>query len=155
MSMKHLNRFLMAVAGLVLLYLATFGLNAFFGGYTLLPSGKYRPLSGLALGDTWVWQPRYGTFHFFLAATGKRSTIADPPGYFYAPAILLVQRWVKPSASTGMAEGGPSYQPPPEQIHPVLQALFDEMDLGREQGGQVISVDQPILFEVALPLKMK
>ncbi len=123
----------MALAGLVFLYLLTFTLNAFFGGYTLLPSGKYRPLTGLAQGDTWVWQPRYGTFHFYLAATGKRSTIADPLGYFYAPAILLVQRWVKPSASTGMAEGKPYYQPPPEQIHPVIQKMFDEMDRDRDK----------------------
>lgn len=115
--------FINLIALILLLYVGSFIVLATFGGYTLLPSGKYRPVAGLANADTWVWQPRYGTFHFYLNAAGKEGIIATNLGYLYSPLILATQKILKPPVSM-IVENGSSYLIPIEQMHPDFKKLW-------------------------------
>ncbi len=51
----NLRKLIILTFGLGLfLYLVSFAFLTASGGYTLMPSGTFRPLNGLAIADTWV-----------------------------------------------------------------------------------------------------
>jgi hypothetical protein len=85
-----------AALTLVGLYLASFVVFALFGGYMMLPSGYFRPFT-LASADTFVWQPRFGTFYRFHTAMDEDEFQADRIGYLYAPLTVLLQHSIRPS----------------------------------------------------------
>ncbi|HEX2749901.1 MAG TPA: hypothetical protein VHM91_17970 [Verrucomicrobiales bacterium] len=74
-----------------------------------------------AVADTYEWQPRYGSCQNFLSITGETSLRADALGYFYAPLILLDQRFIHRSIPF-IRDGSfiePFPAPPFKDFHPL------------------------------------
>jgi hypothetical protein len=75
----------------------------------------------LAVADSFAWQPRSGWCERFLQVDGRYTLRGDGLGYFYAPAILLDQRYAHPTirfiANDGFIEPLPA--PPLSQYHPL------------------------------------
>lgn len=90
------------------------------GGRVITRSGWTRMVTAVA--DTYEWQPRYGSCQRFLSITGDSSLHADTLGYFYAPLILLDQKFIHRSIPIFSDNGSfiePSLAPPLAGFHAI------------------------------------
>ncbi len=120
-----------ALTLLSVIYLVSFAALAYFGGYMTLASGQFRPF-GFASADTWVWQPRYGTFYPFHHAGGQDAHMADAIGYFYSPLICATQHSIRPSMPFIHADGSgaspyPRF-PSRAELHPLMQTVVSNIE---------------------------
>jgi hypothetical protein len=114
-----------AIAGAVGVYLLSYLVLAFSGGYTFAASGQFRPINHLASVDTMVWQPRVGTFYPFRNASGHDVYQSDWIGRIYSPLILLYRNFAAPTirsvdSSGKVRESGVSL-PRRNQLHPLMK----------------------------------
>jgi len=131
MNLKHRRLFFVGIAVLATIYIGSFAVLAFFGGYMALPSGRFRPF-GLASPDTLIWQPRYGMFYAYRDAGGDRSHVADALGYVYSPLICITQLFIRPSIRFLLGDGSRPVPRPPfpsrHEFHPEVQRVFARLD---------------------------
>jgi hypothetical protein len=84
---KNIRKGLLTFLVCVSIYIASYTLNSFFGGYWLVPEmdGRDRWSFGLAMMDAIMWQPRFGH-----EAIGR----SDYLGTFYTPLIRFDRKFV-------------------------------------------------------------
>ncbi len=82
-----IHKFVFALATCVFLYIFSYTLNSFFGGYWLVPErdGRDKYSFGLSITDAIMWQPRFGH-----EALGN----LDYFGALYTPAIRLDRKFI-------------------------------------------------------------
>lgn len=90
MQMRLVLRALGAVSGVVVLYVITYCINSWGGGYWLVPErdGMQRypaQYGGMAYSNAVLWQPRFG--HYSLDNS-------DLLGSMYRPLIIMDRRWL-------------------------------------------------------------
>ena len=94
-------------------------------------SGNARP-TGLAFGDTFAWQPRFGVCFPFHSALGENTYRSDVLGFLYLPLIRLDQTYIHRTRPyiTFDATGEPLNHPWPaiEEMHPTLRPQIRLMD---------------------------
>lgn len=107
------------VLGLVL-YVGSYAALSFTGGWVVSESGEVRLI--MAVADTFQWQPRHGRCERFRQVDGDYTLRADAVGYFFAPLILLDQRFVHPTIRFITTDGRmlePLPVPPLSEYHPI------------------------------------
>lgn len=105
---------------LLLLYVASYAALSFTGGWVVTESGEVRIFTAVA--DTFQWQPRYGSCQRFHSVSGDYTVRADALGYFFAPLILLDQRFVHRTIPFITGDGHaiePLPAPPLSHYHPL------------------------------------
>lgn len=105
---------------LLLLYFVSYVALSFTGGWVVTESGEVRIFTAVA--DTFQWQPRYGSCQRFHSASGDYTIRADTLGYFFAPFILLDQRFVHLTIHFITSDGHAIERlpaPPLSQYHPI------------------------------------
>ena len=126
------------VVALLGLYLVSYAVLSFCGGYRLVMSGRARP-TGLAFSDTFVWQPRFGVCYTFHTASGDDTHHMDGLGLLYFPLIRLDQTLVHHSrpyitfADDDVDKPRVHDWPPSEQMHPTAQRLIAAADAARNR----------------------
>ena len=108
-----------------LLYLFSYASLSFLGGYRLVESGHYRPITWMAMEDVFVWQPRFGMSYPFDTIGGDHIHRTDFFGTLYFPLICLDQRYVHKSRPlVAIAQDGTRTQHPWPDLalmHPVAR----------------------------------
>ena len=126
------KRLLIATSVTAAIYLLSYAALAYGGGYLFVRSGHFRPLNGLAMMDTLVWQPRVGIFFPFRTISGKDTYQKDFIGALYSPLILFQQMTVTPSIRTVEPDGSRSTLrqtlPTRQKLHPSTQQELPEME---------------------------
>ena|SRR6266481_8726702 len=116
---KWLAGILWAILGL---YLLTYVVNSFLGGYWLAPGrdGRHRlaaEFGGLSIGDAIMWQPRFG--HCCLGHL-------DRVGVFFVPLIQIDQRYFhKTHYLLDPDYKGWMDRLPRSKVHPAFRDEFD------------------------------
>lgn len=90
------------------------------GGWIVSESGEYRFI--FAASDIFLWQPRYGSGQWFRHVGGNYGFRGDRLGTFYAPLILLDQRYVHRTVWFIGPDGKfvePLPAPPLSEYHPL------------------------------------
>jgi hypothetical protein len=111
------------------LYLVSYAILSFMGGWMVTESGRWRP-SGLAEIDSIQWQPRFGFCQRFIWSGGRPGIRADTLGYIYCPLILIDQARIHPTIPLWRLPGDPdsgfdsSRVPPITQWHPTVVNPF-------------------------------
>ena len=105
-------------------YLISYGVLSATGGWVVNESGEHRIITAVA--DQFQWQPRYGSCQRFRSVSGDYTWRADALGYFYAPLILLDQRYIHPTISFFGPDGllDPIPAPPFADYHPLRSNSF-------------------------------
>ena len=101
------------------LYVLTYLPLSSKGGWVVTESGNHRIL--LAVADEFKWQPRFGYLHRRRTIHGDHEIDGDVLGYFYAPLILIDQKWFH-STIPFIVDGehvDPLPAPPHEDYHPT------------------------------------
>jgi hypothetical protein len=130
--MSKRKRRLVTIAALLGVYLASYAVLSFCGGYRLVMFGRPNP-PGLGLSD-FVWQPRFGERHQWGSGY-----YMDSLGFFYFPLIYCDQKLVHPSrpyltfADFDMDKPQWHDWPPIEQMHPTARRLIAAADRARER----------------------
>ena len=80
----------------------------------------------MAVADQFEWQPRYGNCQRFRLVSGDYTLRADTLGYFFAPLILLDQRFIHRTISFFGTDGplDPVPAPPLAEYHPLRSNRF-------------------------------
>jgi hypothetical protein len=111
--------------GVAALYVLSYATLSSFGGYRLVESGKFRPITWMADADVFVWQPRFGMCYPFLSVTGEHTHRMDLTGRIYFPMVCLDQHFIHPSRPymTVSADGKMTSHPFPKfaLMHPIAQ----------------------------------
>lgn len=81
---------------LTTLYVGSYVVLSFAGGYEQVASGQFRLLI-LSNDDEFAWEPRWGFAHRKMSINGTYSTSCDLPGFFYMPLIRLDQTLFHPT----------------------------------------------------------
>jgi hypothetical protein len=124
---RWVRRLLLAFSIALICYLASYSVLSATGGWLVSESGEWRPFGALAEIDIFQWQPRYGFCQRFRWPGGHYALRADALGYFYAPLILLDQRFVHPTIRFRKPDGTliePLPAPPVLQYHPRIHNPF-------------------------------
>jgi hypothetical protein len=128
---KRAKLLCIALTSLAVSYFISFAVLAYFGGYMTVASGQFRPFR-LASGDTWVWQPRYGTFYRYRDPSGRDTHMADTVGYIYSPLICVIQHTARPSMRFVHADGSAAIPypriPTRSELHPRMQPVISDME---------------------------
>ena len=124
------KRLLLAALIMPALYVVSFSVLIYNGGYLWVPSGHFRPINHLAMADSLVWQPQAGTYYAFRNAGGEDTYQSDSLGSFHRPLILLWQRFAAPSIRTVAADGTPLKVSLPrrDQLHPTVRRELPEVE---------------------------
>src|SRR4030095_12109336 len=124
------KRLLLAALIMAALYVVSFSVLIYNGGYLWVPSGHFRPINHLAMADTLVWQPQVGRYYAFRTASGDDTYQSDNLGSFYSPLIFLWQRFAAPSIRTVAADGTPlkARLPRRDQLHPTARRELPEVE---------------------------
>ena len=87
---RRVRRVVLVLTSLLLLYVVSFSLNTFSGGYRELPDrdGRDRYSFGLSMTTAVLWQPRFGYWTPFRS---------DWLGAIYSPLIRLDRRFLHPT----------------------------------------------------------
>jgi hypothetical protein len=119
-------RFLRDAAVILILYVASYAVLSYTGGWVISETGHDRPVPGapLAAADVYIWQPRYGRCEPFRNVLGENTLRADALGYLFAPLILLDQRFVHPTIPFTAPDGRDNPAPPYEDYHPLRANRF-------------------------------
>jgi hypothetical protein len=114
-----------AACSFLLIYAGSYAVLSATGGWIVSESGEVRMrMAGLAVADVIQWQPRYGYCERFRSSGGDYGLRADALGYFYAPLILLDQRFIHRTISFIGLDGNfidPVPAPPYAEYHPLRQ----------------------------------
>ena len=143
--MSKWKRRIITIAAVLGLYLISYAVLSFFGGYRLLMSGRTRPFA-LAFYDTFVWQPRFGVCYPFHTASGEDTHHMDFVGLLYFPLIHLDQTLVHQSRPYVTFEDDDldnlrfHDSPPIEQMHPIARRLIAAADAARNEASFSSSV---------------
>ena len=108
-------------------YLTSYIPNSMSGGWIVSESGNNRIISVVAVADELEWQPRFGYFHRMTSVSGGLLVRSDTLGKFYAPLILIDQKWWHSTISfmTG-GEIDESFPVPPyDDYHPTKSNRFE------------------------------
>ena len=121
-SPKRLS-FTLAIA--VGVYVGSYGVLSWLGGYRLVMSGDFRPFDWMAVEDVFVWQPRFGVAYPFHSYDGAHIHHADFLGSLYLPLLCLDQNYLhrsRPWMTVG-ANGKIIEHPWPalELMHPIAR----------------------------------
>ncbi|WP_348543632.1 hypothetical protein [Chthoniobacter sp.] len=122
---RRLRKFGIGFLGFLGVYLCSYIVLSFTGGWVVSQSGELRMI--LAVDDIFEWQPRYGQCQWFRWVGGNYGLRADRLGYFYAPLILLDQRHVHRTIRFLRLDGTfvePFPAPPLSQYHPLIADRF-------------------------------
>lgn len=136
--MTKRKRRIIGVTALLGAYLVSYAVLSFFGGYWLVNSGRIRPL-GLAIDDTFIWQPRFGMLYPFRTGGDENTFHFDAVGLLYFPLVRLDQTFFHPSRPYLTFENDdldkPRFHPwpPTEQMHPVARRLIAAIDAARDR----------------------
>ncbi len=117
---RRLLHFARQLSILLLLYVALYAPLSFTGGWVVTESSEVRFFSAVA--DVFQWQPRYGRCQRFREATGDYTLRTDRLGFYFAPLILLDQRFVHRTIPFMTAESRsiePLPAPPLSEYHPL------------------------------------
>jgi hypothetical protein len=129
--MSRRKRIVILIIAALGVYLISYALLSFCGGYRIVMSGNARP-TGLAFGDTFAWQLRFGVCFPFHTALGENTYRFDALGLFYLPLIRLDQTYVHRSRPyiTFDATGEPHNHPWPaiEEMHPTVRRQIRLVD---------------------------
>ena len=129
--MSRRKRIAILIFAAVGVYFISYALLSYNGGYRIVMSGNARP-TGLALGDTFAWQPRFGVCFPFHSALGENTYRSDVLGFLYLPLIRLDQTYIHRTRPyiTFDATGEPLNHPWPaiEEMHPTLRPQIRLMD---------------------------
>lgn len=98
---------LLAVGGLLAIYVLSYAILSANGGYVLTQSGRVRYGFGLAVSDIEQWQPRWAWCQRFRRIDGSHTLRGNWLGYAYAPLILLDQKWIHPTRAIVDVEPAP------------------------------------------------
>lgn len=127
---RRLRKFAFRFLLLLLLYVLSYALLSFSGGWMVTESGRWRPFGTVAEIDCIQWQPRLGFCQRFTWSGGHEGIRADFLGYFYAPLILLDQSHIHPTIPLFRTLGDPdngidtSRIPPLSEWHPTRVNQF-------------------------------
>ena len=88
---------LLAVGGLLAVYVLSYAILSANGGYVQTQSGRVRYGFGFAVSDIEQWQPRWAWCQPFRRIDGNQTLRGNWSGYAYAPLILLDQKLVHPT----------------------------------------------------------
>jgi hypothetical protein len=91
---KKLKIFGFSIFVFLLLYVSSYCLLSFLGGYSTAKSGEYRLNTGLSFYDIEIWFPRFGYAQLFRTIDGKLTVHSDWVGLFYCPLILFDQKYI-------------------------------------------------------------
>lgn len=122
-----LRRYVLLVFGrLVLLYVAVYVVLSAFGGWGWGATGKFRfhfrHSIGFAMPDCYIWQPFIGDCQLFTDVSGENTLRGDNIGYFFAPLILLDQRFIHRTIYCISPDGSfiqSAKEPPRTDFHPA------------------------------------
>lgn len=78
----------------LILYIGSYSVLSYFGGYHLAKSGNRRLDMGWSFLDIKIWRPRIGHAQIYHKIDGNLTLHADWVGLFYCPLILLDQKYV-------------------------------------------------------------
>jgi hypothetical protein len=110
-----------------LVYLSSYAVLSATGGWVVTESGEVR-LGFVAVADSLIWQPRYGRCEWFRFVSGEHGLrFNDKLGTFYAPLIMLDQKWVHRTVRFLNRDGnliGPFPAPPLNEYHPFVVHRF-------------------------------
>jgi hypothetical protein len=119
------KRLLGVLAIAISLYVGSYAVLSWLGGYGLVRSGDFRPYTWMAMEDVFVWQPRFGMAYPFHSYDGTYIHFADFLGSLYLPLICLDQNYLHPSRPwlTVGPDGKIIEHPWPDLalMHPVAQ----------------------------------
>ncbi len=127
-SMKkrlRVRRVILLLAATMVIYVTSYAVLSVTGGWMVSESGELR--IGLAVSDIFLWQPRYGSGQWFRNVGGDFGFQGDELGAFYAPLILLDQRYVHRTLRFLRADGtfvNPLPAPPPSEYNPLRMNRF-------------------------------
>ena len=123
--MKKRRRTLLDLGIVVVVYVCSYGILSFLGGYRLVASGHYRPITWMAMEDVFVWQPRFGMCYPFDTIGGDHVHHLDEIGTLFYPLIQFDQCYIHRSQPfiTVSSDGHVSdaVWPPIELMHPVAR----------------------------------
>jgi hypothetical protein len=142
-AMRKLKRKVIQWALLLGAYILSYAVMSFCGGYRIVMSGMARP-TGLAFGDTFVWQPRFGKCYPFRTASGEDTHHMDIFGAFYYPLACLDQSFIHHSrpyitlADNDLETMRIHPWPPMEQMHPVARKIIHAADIMQARYGAEI-----------------
>jgi len=95
--MNRRKRIFIVMFSALAVYIVSYVILSFCGGYEFGQSGKMRYNFGLSVLDVQQWQPRYARGRIFTQVDGTTIFQANPLGYIFAPAILLDQKFFHPT----------------------------------------------------------
>jgi len=116
------RRRLLIGCAIVVLYVGSYAVLSFTGGWIVSISGEFRPIEGIAMTDILEWQPRYGYCRRIRNVSGGYRIDADPLGYVYCPLVLLDQRYVH--RTMPLSDLNAENVPPYDEYHPLVVNRF-------------------------------
>ncbi len=118
---RRLRRTCVITVGLLVIYVCSYLILSFTGGYIVSESGEHRIV--VAMADVYIWLPYYGICRPFRNARGDHIIQYDLIGFFYCPLILLDQKYIHPTIR--FLDNGryvvPSPAPALEKYHPRIE----------------------------------
>jgi hypothetical protein len=125
MKSRVIHRWRTWCIGVPILYICFYACLSLLGGYRMLPSGNLRPY-GLAIVDSWIWEPLGGSRYQFRTAGGILEHRSDIVGSVFAPLIELDQKHVHrilPIIPDDIAERTNRYWPRSADLHPFAERI--------------------------------
>ena len=136
--MNKRKRRVITIIAVLGVYLVSYAVLSFCGGYRLVMSGRARP-GGLAFSDTFVWQPRFGVCYPFRTASGNDTHHMDALGLIYFPLIRLDHAFVHQTrpyitfTDDDVDQPHVHAWPPTNQMHSTARRIIEAADAVRER----------------------